>query len=267
MIEYTIQNGDWLTMCESEKQKAPNATNNNRSSNCKTSTQQAYENAREIISNENELARNRMTAFLTLQGFLFAAFGLGFRVYLDESNLSLLCVSVYLFQLAISITGSLSALIFYEILRRAYKHIDATRFWFYYHWHTKRKEQSEIKFEENQCPPFPSLTGGGEYKEDYIGYYKHEEIGEDYSNSLKIILIEHDIKHKTRSSKKDKEKLNKLHNSKNTKNTPRVIPVRKRFYELGALGVVKLLKWIWFISFVWLIVIGLFSLCSINPAT
>ena len=191
------------------------------------STQKALENANKIIRNENDLAHNRMTALLTLQGLLFAAFSYTVKTILSDGQEITL---VYLFLWLLSIVGFISAIIFHDILRRAHKHVVATRFWFYCYWHKKHRDKT---ITDQDCPPFPSLTGGGKFDDDYDWYYNRNKFNGSYKKNLKIIIEDHDLKY-----------------------SYKLKTMRKKFLVWGSLGVVRLIVASWFLIFIGLIFFG-----------
>lgn len=212
--------------------------NNNQSSgsdqlqkNCLM--QNAWKNASQIIGSENTLVHHRMTAFLTLQGLLFASFSLPIKGIIEDKidNPDF----IYGFLCLLSLIGFMSALLFHDFIRRAHKHINATKIWFYFYWHNAKPDR---KAPGNKYPTFPSLTGGGnfdiEFDLDYAWYSDKEKYTGDYMEKLRTELEDWDKKHLF-SLKKGTVK----------------IPT------WGSLGVVRLLAASWFAIFIGLIVLGL----------
>jgi hypothetical protein len=193
--------------------------------------QNAWKNADKIIRSENTLAHYRMTAFLTLQGLLFASFSFPLKTILrDPMDSALLYCLLWL----LALTGFNCSLLFHDVIRRSNKHIIATRFWFYFYWYKMCGFQGLPK---KAPPPFPSLTGGGnfgnEFELDYVWYCDQKRFDGDYIEMLKMELGAHDKKHRFRLRKGSVR-----------------IPI------WGSLGVVRLLAASWFVIFIGLIVLG-----------
>ncbi|MGR8933243.1 MAG: hypothetical protein ACU837_02500 [Gammaproteobacteria bacterium] len=108
--------------------------------------QNAWENARDIIKNEGDLLNHRTTAFLSLQGFLFAAFGLLLsRLTSDNKDYHLY---IYLFLFIVSWLGFVSPRLVSPGLRAAIRQARATQEW----W-----DKFKIDKEYRKSHPFPSI--------------------------------------------------------------------------------------------------------------
>lgn len=194
----------------------------------KKSIQEAWQNALEVIKLENTLAHHRKTAMLTLQGFLFAAFSFAFKTLMEKPTMEGFNFYIFGFLLLLALIGSITVWSFYETMRSAYKHVESTRCWFYYYW--RRKNEG---LQEEDCPPFPCLTGGGEFDRDYNWYYDDRHVNYSEKNHRKFVL----------------EEVFKPYNQKHS------------FFTLsninGSLGVTKILCFAWMLIFLGLIVLYL----------
>jgi succinate dehydrogenase/fumarate reductase cytochrome b subunit len=118
-----------------------------------TILQQAWENAREVICHENELVSHRITGWLSIQGFLFAAlFVCTTNFAADSSASSQICIAG--FMLAVAYVGYVSTLRIYPAVRAAYRHVSATKLW----WN-KYLASTQSSADYHTRYPFPLIVG------------------------------------------------------------------------------------------------------------
>lgn len=137
------------------------------------STLDLYKLARSQIEHENTLVSQRITWYLTLQGFLFAAMFVVVGVIADpqklycESETRLyLTIAIFLLQFV----GTTSSLVCYLLIRAAYKQIDRVVEW----W-------KGLKVREET---FPAVTGTGG-----ITVVRYNVTGADFSLIIMVVWL------------------------------------------------------------------------------
>lgn len=132
-----------------------------------------WEIAREIIRNENQLVTDRMTSFLTLQGFLFTALVFGSSALANDATrdyrwllLIVLC--------AVCCLGFISPRLVSPGLRAAFRHIDATKEW----WKSYLENCDDYRMQH----PFPVLIGRRANSFGFILFLKKRDLDEPYDD-------------------------------------------------------------------------------------
>jgi hypothetical protein len=118
----------------------------------KSSLQQAWENGRELIRQENDLVNHRLTGWLYIQGFMFTALvvcAVSFAA--DSSPLHKACMAV--FMLAVTIGGFVSARQIYPAIRAAYRQVNATKIWWENYLKETKIDNGESYRDACQFPP------------------------------------------------------------------------------------------------------------------
>lgn len=111
--------------------------------------QKAWENARGIIQHEDNLVNHRVTAFLTMQGFLFAGLAIGLGGLAADKNAEIRPVIV-VFLLVLCVVGYLSPRLVGPAIRAALRQVEATKIWWY-------EFTRELPY-RGECP-FPPIAG------------------------------------------------------------------------------------------------------------
>jgi hypothetical protein len=111
--------------------------------------QKAWENARELIRQENDLVNHRLTAWLSIQAFLFAAFMVGAVSFSADAAKGYRWITI-LFTLVITFVGFVSCRIIEPAIRAAYRHVHAVSIW----W---GKFAAEPEYRGQH--PFPPIIG------------------------------------------------------------------------------------------------------------
>ena len=112
--------------------------------------QRAWENARELITQENDLVNHRITAWLSIQAFLFAALILA-AVSLASDNSKDYRWLIALLALIVCVVGYVSCVRIEPAIRAAYRHVNATNLW----WLEYKKNESDYR----ERVPFPPPIG------------------------------------------------------------------------------------------------------------
>jgi hypothetical protein len=120
--------------------------------------QRAWENARGIMQHENDLVNHRISAFLTLQGFLFAAYGVVAGGFANKDNEDYRIFLGFIL-LIIAFFGFVTPRIFDPIIRAAYRHVAATREWWRLFRNNDFVDENNQKISYRIKHPFPEHTG------------------------------------------------------------------------------------------------------------
>ena len=218
--------------------------------------EKAQEAAREIIRNENDLINHRLTAFLTLQGFLFAAVVFGSQGFAAKDREYQHVAAFFL--IVVSYAGFVVPRLLEPVVRAANRHINATREWWY-------EYRSDVEYRD-VCP-FPGLVGNtARSREAFLLFWMvwTEDDGEDVSTDVNYIVQLNDAAVGRRPKPKRSERNNyvvQLGFDDNKKfNDERREELRKRIDDVrqGAPRLIRLLEGLWGI------LLGLFVLVFLS---
>lgn len=117
--------------------------------------QQAWENARELIRQENDIVNHRLTAWLSVQAFMFSALVYCTAGFAADTSVEYK-LFMFLFMLAVTIGGFVSAWQIYPAIRAAYRHVNAVKIWWDHFLADKPVENGATY---RQVCPFPPIVG------------------------------------------------------------------------------------------------------------
>ncbi len=136
--------------------------------------------ARSMITHEDSLISGRLSSFLTLQGFLFAALGVVVKVYVDQESKRLPGL-VRVFSLIISLVGAWSSCITYFGVQAAYEQNGKTIAW----WNAFLKnEYGAAKLKSMEENSFVNA-----YLPRIVGDYKNMNVPENLPLGLLVAWV------------------------------------------------------------------------------
>ncbi len=125
-----------------------------------TDAKQIYDLYRDYVKHEDELINRRLSWNLTLQGFLFAAYGVSFQVLSNTTADPAIRVHLRLLPCVFAVVGCLVATLVLMSILAAQSSIDGLKI----RW---RSPSSHI--EDNVLEMLPELTGAGQHFANYWG--------------------------------------------------------------------------------------------------